>query len=169
MPGHSPSCCPRTAAFPWLTFGLLLCTHGSDTEILSLQLSLLSLSHPHQYPAGEPSPLSSCPTLQLRDIGAILPMAGVGRGEAGAHFSFNLEGRQMAPGRADCWCSSALCPSCLEQYFAAELGPAGAVTMPCMCWQCRLGEISRIWQRRARGQTFFLLLKKKEEAKEPLI
>lgn len=96
-------------------------------------------------------------------------MVGVGRGEAGAHFSFNLEGRQMSPGRAGCWCSSALCPSCLEQYFAAELGSRWCcdhvvreLAAPAWGDQQDLAE-------EGKGSNFFFFLKKKKEAKEPLI
>lgn len=42
-----------------------------------------------------------------------------------------------------------------EPCLPPSTGPAGAATVPCVCWQRRLGEIRRIWQRRARGQTCF--------------
>lgn len=57
----------------------------------------------------------------------MLLMAGVGRSETGAHIAFNLGGRQMVLGRAECWRSTALCPSCLEPRFTAKPGS---------CWCC---------------------------------
>lgn len=130
--GHMPSCCLRPAVFPWL---------------ILRHTAIPSAVHAFSAPSSSISP-SSCPVLQLRGH---LPMAGAGRGEAEAHFAFiSGAGRQHQQGQG-LGVPVPLAPATQSCISPWGLGPAGA-----MCaLAAQLGEISRIWQRRARGQTCF--------------
>lgn len=119
--------------FPWL----ILFAHAKP--------SLLSLPRPLQHPPAAPL----VPKLASRTP-AVAPAHGWG-GRSSLCPRFG--GGWMGPARA----------GRSEPRLTPRTGPVGAATVPCVRWQRRRGEIRRIWQRRARGQTcFFLPLKKRK-------